>query len=80
MDNVIDVNKYPLKEIEETTRASRKIGLGVMGFAEMLMRLGIGYNTKKGLDTGRELMAFIQKEAKAGVRGAGRRAGQFSAV
>ena len=77
LDNVIDVNNYPLKEIEETTRASRKIGLGVMGFAEMLMMLGIGYNTKEGLDTGRNLMAFIQDEAKAASQALAEERGSF---
>ena len=62
LDDVIDVNKYPLPEIEEQTLGNRKIGLGVMGFAEMLIMLGIAYDSKKGLEKGREVMAFMQKE------------------
>ncbi|MHB8481995.1 MAG: adenosylcobalamin-dependent ribonucleoside-diphosphate reductase [Nitrospiria bacterium] len=60
LDNVIDMNRYPVPEIEVLTRANRKIGVGVMGFARMLYKLGIGYNTGKGIETGREVMKFIQ--------------------
>ena len=75
LDNVIDVSTYPIERIGLVTRSNRKIGLGVMGFADMLIALGIPYDSRQALDTAGEIMSFISRvsheasEALAAERG-----------
>lgn len=65
LDNVITMNHYPVDEIRTATRGNRKIGLGVMGFAEMLIRMGISYDSDKAVQTGADIMELINNEAYA---------------
>ena len=64
LDNVIDMNQYPLPQITQMAKGNRKIGLGVMGLAHFFIRLGIPYDSPKALEVGRGLMSFIQHQAK----------------
>jgi ribonucleoside-diphosphate reductase alpha chain len=63
LDDVIEVNPYPLPEIDATVKANRRIGLGVMGWADLLFRMGVAYDSQPALDLAERLMAFIQERA-----------------
>jgi ribonucleoside-diphosphate reductase alpha chain len=64
LDNVIDMNQYPLPKIAQMAKGNRKIGLGVMGLAHFFIRLGIPYNSQKALEVAKGLMSFIQHQAR----------------
>lgn len=77
LDDAVDVNRYPLTQIEKTTKANRKIGLGVMGLADMFIGMGLPYDDPAAPDISRNLMFFIRKEAWEASRELGRIKGNF---
>lgn len=80
LDDVIDVNNYPLPEIDQMTRATRKIGLGVMGFADTLLMLDIPYNSEEGIDFAKRVMSCIENAAWAESRRLAKIRGPFPAI
>jgi ribonucleoside-diphosphate reductase alpha chain len=77
LDNVIDANRYPLPQIDAMCKSNRKIGLGVMGFADALFKLGVQYNSQKGVEWGERLMKFLNDEAHNCSEALARQRGSF---
>ncbi|WP_258360510.1 LAGLIDADG family homing endonuclease [Moorella sulfitireducens] len=77
LDNVIEINEFPLEKIKAMVMGNRKIGLGVMGWADMLFLLRIPYDTEEAVELGRRVMAFIQKEARQASRKLAEERGSF---
>src|SRR4030065_874979 len=77
LDHAIDANKYPVSEIEKMHKGNRKIGLGVMGWADMLIKLGIRYNSPKAFKLASEVMSFIREHARTACSELARERGVF---
>jgi ribonucleoside-diphosphate reductase alpha chain len=79
LDNVLDMNEYPIEKVKDMTRKIRRIGLGIMGFADTLLDLNIGYNTNEGVEMAEQIMKFIQKEADIASEELAKKRGVFPA-
>lgn len=77
LDNTIDMNKYPIPQIEKMNKGNRRIGLGVMGWADVLFKLGIAYNSKEGCEFAEKMAKFIREEADAMSQELGKEKGTF---
>jgi ribonucleoside-diphosphate reductase alpha chain len=77
LDDVIDVNKYPLPEIDQMTRANRRIGLGVMGWADLLLRMQVRYDSPAAIKLAERIMAFMRQESQATSAGLAAERGSF---
>ena len=79
LDNVIDANRYPLGEIDDLAKKIRRVGLGIMGWADLLVRLGVRYDSDEGVALGRTVMAFIEEETRVASEKLAEARGVFSA-
>lgn len=79
LDNIIDVNNYPISEIEEMTKKTRNIGVGIMGFTDMLIKLGVVYGSDESMDAAERIMEFINDEAHKASIDLGKEKGSFPA-
>jgi len=80
LDNVIEMNRYPVDQIRQLTTRNRKVGLGVMGWADMLIKLGIPYNSQAAVDKAEEIMGFIQDKAKEASVNLAKKRGNFAHI
>ena len=79
LDDVIDMNKFPIQEIADMSRQNRRIGLGVMGFADLMMKLGVPYNSEDAVQWGERIMSFIESRANLASLQLGAERGVFPA-
>lgn len=77
LDNMLDMNEYPLKQIRDMSLGNRKIGLGVMGFADMLIQLGVPYDSEDAVELGRKIMRFIKDEGHKASQDLAKKRGAF---
>jgi ribonucleoside-diphosphate reductase alpha chain len=77
LDNIVELNEFPVEKIREMVTKTRRIGLGIMGFADMLFKLGIGYDSNEGLEWAEKVMKFVGEKAKEATQELGKERGVF---